>query len=93
MAQRKTLDQQIAEAELRLKRLKSEKSQRERKERTRRLIASAAKIEADAGITIDARWAAEIARAINDGRVAPPSESNSDSASETESIETGGWPQ
>lgn len=90
MAQRKTIDQQIAEAELRLKRLKSEKSQRERKERTRRLIASAAKIEADAGITIDAQWATEIAHAINDGRVALPSDS--DSASGTEANEASGWP-
>lgn len=72
MSQRKTLDQQIADAELRLKRLKSERSQRERKERTRRLVASAAKIEADAGITMDADWAVEIARAINDGRVTRP---------------------
>lgn len=93
MTQRKTLDQQIADAELRLKRLKSERSQRERKERTRRLIASAAKIEADAGITIDARWAAEIARAINDGRVTPPTDSDSDSAPETEARQTGGWAQ
>lgn len=72
MSQRKTLDQQIADAELRLKRLKSERSQRERKERTRRLIASAAKIEADAGITIDAEWAAAIARAIASGEIADP---------------------
>lgn len=93
MAQRKTLDQQIAEAELRLKRLKSEKSQRERKERTRRLIASAAKIEADAGITIDARWATEIARAINDGRVTQPIDSESESVSETEFTETFGRTQ
>lgn len=93
MSQRKTLEQQIAEAELRLKRLKSEKSQRERKERTRRLIASAAKIEADAGITIDALWAAEIARAINDGRVAPPASPDSVAMQETDAAETGGWPR
>ena len=42
---RKTPEQQLAEAEERVRRLRAQIAQRERKERTRRLIASAATIE------------------------------------------------
>lgn len=92
MAKRKTLDQQIADAELKLKKLRSEKSQRERKERTRRLIASAAKIEAVSGITIDEGWAVAIGEAIRDGRVRPADDpDDSGSRPHSEIFPTGGF--
>ena len=68
---RKTIDQQIAEAEQRLKKLKRQARNEERKARTRRLVTSAATIEAEAGhVELDetiARWlgqalAAEMAK-------------------------------
>lgn len=79
MSRRKTPEERLAEKQAALEKaqeevraLKREVAQKARKERTRRLIASAAKIEADAGIEIDAEWAAAIAAAIRDGRVARP---------------------
>lgn len=68
---RKTIDQQIAEAEQRLKKLKRQARNEERKARTHRLVTSAATIEAEAGrVELDetiARWlgralAAELAK-------------------------------
>lgn len=68
---RKTIDQQIAEAEQRLRKLKQQARNEERKARTHRLVTSAATIEAEAGhVELDetiARWlgqtlAAEIAK-------------------------------
>lgn len=69
--QRKTTKQQIAEAEQRLRKLKQKARSEERKARTRRLVTSAATIEAEAGhVELDetiARWlgqtlAAELAK-------------------------------
>lgn len=68
---RKTINQQIAEAEQRLRKLKQQARNEERKARTRRLVTSAATIEAEAGhVELDetlARWlgqmlAAEMAK-------------------------------
>lgn len=68
---RKTIDQQIAEAEQRLRKLKRQARNEERKARTHRLVTSAATIEAEAGrVELDetiARWlgqtlAAELAK-------------------------------
>lgn len=68
---RKTIDQQIAEAEQRLRKLKQQARNEERKARTHRLVTSAATIEAEAGrVELDetiARWlgrmlAAELAK-------------------------------
>lgn len=50
---RKTPEQQLAEAEERVRRLRAQIAQRERKERTRRLIASAATIEKWGGAELD----------------------------------------
>lgn len=65
---RKTIDQQIAEAEQRLKKLKRQAQNEERKARTHRLVTSAATIEAVvrqsgmAGFEIDNETASEMAR-------------------------------
>lgn len=70
MSSRKTLDQRIEEQEAKLRKLKAQARAEARKERTHRLVASAAKIEAEAGIELDAEWASAIARAIADGSLA-----------------------
>lgn len=61
---RKTIDQQIAEAEQRLRKLKRQARNEERKARTRRLVTSAATIEAEAGrVELDetiARWLGQV---------------------------------
>lgn len=72
MAGKKTLEQRIAEKEQELRRLKAQARAADRKARTHRLVASAAKIEADAGIELDELWATAIARAIASGAVVDP---------------------
>jgi len=62
---KKTLDQQVAEAEERLKKLKTKQRNEERTKRNHRLIASAATIEAEAGhIELDERIAAWLGRVL-----------------------------
>lgn len=62
---KKTLDQQVAEAEERLKKLKTKQRNEERAKRNHRLIASAATIEAEAGhIELDERIAAWLGRVL-----------------------------
>lgn len=50
---RKTPEQQLADAEERVRKLRAQIAQRERKERTRRLIASAATVEKWGGAELD----------------------------------------
>lgn len=62
---KKTLEQQVAEAEERLKKLKAKQRNEERAKRNHRLIASAATIEAEAGhIELDERIAAWLGRVL-----------------------------
>lgn len=62
---KKTLDQQVAETEERLKKLKAKQRSEERAKRNHRLIASAATIEAEAGhIELDERIAAWLGRVL-----------------------------
>lgn len=62
---KKTLDQQVAEAEERLKKLKAKQRNEERAKRNHRLIASAATIEAEAGhVELDERIAAWLGRVL-----------------------------
>lgn len=62
---KKTLDQQVAEAEERLKKLKIKQRNEERAKRNHRLIASAATIEAEAGhIELDERIAGWLGRVL-----------------------------
>ena len=62
---KKTIDQQIAEAEERLKKLKAKQRNEERAKRNHRLIASAATIEAEAGhVELDERIAAWLGRIL-----------------------------
>lgn len=62
---KKTLDQQVAEAEERLKKLKTKQRNEERAKRNHRLIASAATIEAEADhIELDERIAAWLGRVL-----------------------------
>lgn len=62
---RKTIDQQVAEAEERLKKLKAKQRNEERVKRNHRLIASAAAIEAEAGhIELDERIATWLGRVL-----------------------------
>lgn len=62
---KKTLDQQVAEAEERLKKLKAKQRNEERAKRNHRLIASAATIEAEAGhVELDERIAAWLGRIL-----------------------------
>lgn len=51
--QRRTPEQQLVEAEERVRRLRAQIAQKERKERTRRLVASAATIEKCGGAELD----------------------------------------
>ena len=62
---KKTLDQQVAEAEERLKKLKTKQRNEERAKRNYRLIASAATIEAEAGhVELDERIAVWLGRVL-----------------------------
>lgn len=62
---KKTLEQQVAEAEERLKKLKAKQRNEERAKRNHRLIASAATIEAEAGhIELDERIATWLGRVL-----------------------------
>ena len=62
---KKTLDQQVAEAEERLKKLKTKQRNEERAKRNHRLIASAATIEAEAGhVELDERIAVWLGRVL-----------------------------
>lgn len=62
---KKTLDQQVAEAEERLKKLKTKQRNEERAKRNHRLIASAATIEAESGhIELDERIATWLGRTL-----------------------------
>lgn len=62
---KKTIDQQVAEAEERLKKLKAKQRNEERTKRNHRLIASAATIEAEAGhVELDERIATWLGRAL-----------------------------
>lgn len=62
---KKTIDQQVAEAEERLKKLKIKQRNEERAKRNHRLIASAATIEAEAGhIELDERIAGWLGRVL-----------------------------
>lgn len=62
---KKTIDQQIAETEERLKKLKAKQRNEERAKRNHRLIASAATIEAEAGhVELDERIAAWLGRIL-----------------------------
>lgn len=68
---RKTPEQQLAEAEEKVRKLRAQIAQRDRKERTRRLIASAATIEKWGGAELDeeaARTLGCIWRAMRDAR-------------------------
>lgn len=70
---KKTLDQQVAEAEERLKKLKAKQRNEERAKRNHRLIASAATIEAEAGhIELDERIAAWLGRVLANEIVGRP---------------------
>lgn len=72
---RKTIDQQIAEAEQRLKKLKRQARNEERKARTRRLVTSAATIEAEAGrVELDETIARWLGRALAEELAKPDSE-------------------
>lgn len=62
---KKTIDQQVAEAEERLKKLKRKQRNEERAARTHRLVASAAAIEAEADhIELDERIAKWLGRVL-----------------------------
>lgn len=62
---KKTLEQQVAEAEERLKKLKTKQRNEERAKRNHRLIASAATIEAEAGhVELDERIAGWLGRVL-----------------------------
>lgn len=62
---KKTIDQQVAEAEERLKKLKAKQRNEERTKRNHRLIASAATIEAEAGhVELDERIATWLGRVL-----------------------------
>lgn len=72
---RKTIDQQIAEAEQRLRKLKQQARNEERKARTRRLVTSAATIEAEAGrVELDETIARWLGRTLAEELAKPDSE-------------------